>query len=170
MQGDNMTTPSQYFADHPEARNDVTKAWYAYLAPHFLLTADGHNFTSTLRESRCVWCGRSREMVRWDDLPPACHLRPPIPGIADCIKCEESVAFRLIDKAADFVGSYIAANGLSGATLAKLHHTHGYDPETVAAFFPINHEQMSDYQSEMEMERAKSRGARKPEQVIVKTP
>jgi len=40
----------------------------------------------------------------------------------------------------------------------------------VAAFCPISEKQMSDYEAAMEIERAKSRGARKTEQVIVKTP
>src|ERR1035438_5779503 len=74
-----------YFAAHPEARDEVMKAYYAYNVPHFRLDSKAHNFLTAMRESACHWCGRTREQVRWDGQPPECAKRPPVPEIEDVI-------------------------------------------------------------------------------------
>jgi ribosomal protein S14 len=166
--GGEMTAPSksaaiaaQYFAEHPEAKADVIKAYYAYHAPHFRLEPKGHNFPSGSRESQCVWCGRSREMVRHDQLPPVCLERPELREVADVIRAEEEKAFALLARARTDVPKLVARLGMSGETLAVLHHTHGHDPETVAALVPVPPQMLADYHAAMEAERERSLRRRK---------
>lgn len=50
--------------------------------------------------------------------------------------------------------------GMSGETLAVLHHTHGYDPETVAGVVNMPPPQiLTDYYQAMETEKERSRAA-----------
>lgn len=158
----------QYFQDKPSAKDGVIKAYYAYHAPHCRLTRDGHNFTSGSRESKCSWCGRSRELVRHDNLPAECQHRPNMPDVADVIRSEEVNAFALIDKAERDANKLVDRIGMSGQTLAILHHTYGHDPETVAAVIDVPEQILTDYHAAMEVERERSRVARKPTVVIAK--
>lgn len=59
-------TASEYFEDHPEARDSAIRASYAY---HGL---GAHNFASSDRTALCSLCGRTREEVRWGEEPPQC--------------------------------------------------------------------------------------------------
>lgn len=120
----------QYFSDHTEAKDGVMKAYYAYHAPHFRLTRDGHNFTSGSTGSKCSWCGRTRELVRWDDLPPECQNRPPDSDIAETVRTEEEKYFKLLEKAKVEVPKLIKR----GVGLEQLYQTYGYDEETVKGF------------------------------------
>ena len=157
----------QYFKDHPDAKDEVMKAFFAYHT-HLRGHPEAHNFLTSLRESECQWCGRSREMVRWDDLPPQCAKRPFVPEIKDCIRSEEEKAFALLEKAAKDAPKLVAGMGMSGETLAVLHHTHGYDPETLAGVVRIPDELMKDYHMEMEKQRALSRACHVKEVINVK--
>lgn len=62
-----------YFTKYPEARNDVLKAYYAWHTGHYRLHLGAHNFTNGARYCACVACGRTREQVRYDDLPAQCE-------------------------------------------------------------------------------------------------
>lgn len=157
----------EYFAAHPEERDGVMKAYYAYNVPHFRDDPMAHNFPSSLRESRCVWCNRSRESVRWDEHPPECAARPQMPEIADVILGEEQKALALLKRAERDVPRLITKMGMSGETLAVLHHTHGYDAETVAGVLDVPPQMLADYRDAMEAERARSRGAQVKELVAV---
>jgi alanyl-tRNA synthetase len=108
-------------------------------------------------------------MVRWDDLPPQCQKRPELPDIADTIQGEEEKAFALLDKATREVPKIVAKRGMSGETLAVLHHTHGYDPETVDGVVSVPPQIMADYYTAMETERDRSRAAIVREVVTVRT-
>src|SRR5436190_6944174 len=91
----------EYFREHPEAKDGVMKAYYAYHVAHFRCDPKGHNFTSGSHQSKCQWCQRSREMVRHDDLPAECQKRPAnadVP-IADVVLNEEQKTFALLAKA-----------------------------------------------------------------------
>jgi len=154
-----MTTAFKYFEDHPSERDGVMKAYYAYHAPHFRLEPKGHNFGSALRESQCHWCGRSRETVRWDDLPAECCARPSLPDIEETIFSEEEKAFVLLERAVYDVPRLVSKLGMSGDTLAILHHTHGFDAETVSCIVDVSPQMLSDYHVAMELERERSRGA-----------
>lgn len=157
----------KYFREHPEMRDGVMKAYYAYNVSHFRCNPKAHNFGSALRESACRWCGRTREQVRWDDLPPECARRPFVPEIDDVIRGEEQKAFALLARAKKDVPKLVAKLGLSGETLARLHHTYGYDPETVAGIVDVPPKMLSDYHAEMETERARSRAAQMKEVITV---
>ena len=154
-------TARKYFDTNPEAKNGVMKAYYAYHAPHFRLEPKGHNFTSSSRESKCSWCGRSRELVRHDALPPECQMRPEMPDVADVILGEESRAFALLKKAEIEVPKIAAKLGMSGETLAMLHHTYGHDPESVASVTDVPPQMLEDYHAAMETEKHRSRAAKK---------
>ena len=153
------------------------KAYHAYNVPHFRCDPKAHNFGSSLRESACRWCGRTREQVRWDELPPECAKRPPVPGIEDVILGEERKAFALLARAEKDVPKLVARLGMNGETLAGLHHTHGYDPETVTMALEVPHSELAmkikalrpDYEAAMETERARSRAAQVKEVITVRT-
>ncbi len=159
-----------YFDAHPETKAGVMKAYHAYHVEHFRCDPRGHNFTSGSRESKCQWCGRSREMVRHDDLPPECQKRPAsaeVP-IADVILGEEQKAFALLAKAERIVPKIVEKMGMSGETLAVLHHTHGYDPETVSGVAAVPPEMIAEYHEAMMREQNRSRAAMKREIVTVR--
>jgi alanyl-tRNA synthetase len=80
------------------------------------------------------------------------------------IRGEEKKAFALLEKAEKEVPRLVQRRGMSGSTLAILHHTHGYDPEIVAAIAFVPRKTMEDYHADMEKERERSRSAivRKP--------
>ena len=159
----------KYFRENPEARDGVMKAYHAYNVPHFRLDLKAHNFPTALRESACQWCGRTREQVRWDELPPECQKRPPVPEIEDVILGEERKAFALLARAEKEVPKLVTKLGMNGETLAVLHHTHGYDPETVASIVDVPPQMLADYHAAMETERARSRAAQVKEVITVRT-
>lgn len=57
------------------------------------------------------------------------------------------------------VPAIVTKRGMSVDTLAFLHHTHGYDPETVAGIVDVPAEIMTQYHELMDVERARSRAA-----------
>jgi hypothetical protein len=161
-----MDTVHQYFIDHPEHREGVWKAIFAYHVPSedVLQTGGAHKFHGGARWHRCMWCRRSREEVRHDDLPPECQSRPAeFRSIADVLRDEEARYCALLARAVDVVPRVIAKKGLSGETLAILHHTYGYDPEVVAGVVDVPPVLMKAYYAKMEEERERSRAAFKPE-------
>lgn len=159
----------KYFEGHPDAKDEVMKAYFAYHTQHIRDNPGAHNFTGPWRDCECQWCGRSRELVRWDDLPAQCQKRPELPDIADTIRGEEEKAFALLDKATREVPKLVAKLGMSGETLAVLHHTHGYDPETVDGVVNVPPQIMADYHTAMETERDRSRAAIVREVVTART-
>jgi len=144
------------------------KAFHAYHVPHFRCDPKAHNFTSSLRESACRWCGRTREQVRWDDLPAECAKRQPSPEIEDVIIGEERKAFDLFARAEKEVPKLVAKLGMSGESLAALHHTHGYDPETVTGIVDVPPQMLADYHAAMQSERVRSRAAQSKEAITVR--
>jgi len=154
-----MTTPQSYFESHPKMRDGVMKAFHAYHVQHFRLFPTAHNFTSTDRQSTCLWCGRTRELVRWDDLPAECQNRPAIKPIDDTIIAEEEKAFALLEKAKEIVPKELAKSGMNGLTLSILHHTHGFDPSIVELFATIQSHAMDEYNEAMGEEKKRSREA-----------
>lgn len=159
--------PSLYFKEHPDAKDGVLKAYHAYHAAH-LRHPFAHKFSGPDRESCCEWCGRTRELVRWDELPGHCQQRPERPDVEDVIRGEETKAFALFKKAEAVVPKLVARLGMSGGTLAILHHTHGYDPETVAGVVDVPAQAMADYHAAMELEKTRSRAARKKTLIDIK--
>lgn len=160
-----MKTPThiveQYFKEHPEAKDGVMKAFYAYHEEDYLNNPKVHYFPSLLKASKCHFCGRRREDVRWDDLPPQCQKRPlnAFPDIGETLDGEETRANALYEKAKLHVPRLVKKMGMSGGTLATLHHTHGYDPETVGGVVDVPPEMMTAYNASMETERDRSRKA-----------
>lgn len=129
----------QYFRDHPLERDSVMKAYYAYHAPHFRITTRGHNFTNQFRHSKCQWCNRSREQVRWDGLPAHCQKRPELPEIEGAIRYEETRYMELLERAERIVPRIISKRGMSQDTIKYLYDTHGIDQETVERICESNH-------------------------------
>jgi len=157
---------AQYFRQHPEAKDGVVKAHYAY---HALRSEDirSHEFASVLRGAPCLGCGRTRERVRWDDLPAHC-LRPlPSLNAEGIIRGEELKALALLEKAEKTVPKIVAKLGMSGETLAVLYHTYGYDPETVAGVVAVPESLIADYNLAMERERERSRDSQVKKLVLV---
>ena len=153
------TIAESYFQANPSAKNEVEKAYFAYHTNHIRDNPGAHNFSGPWRDCECQWCGRSREIVRWDELPAQCQKRPELPDIEETIQNEEIKAFALVERARADVPKLVEKLGMSGETLAILHHTHGHDPETVDSVFPVPREIMEEYHSAMEKERERSRAA-----------
>ena len=148
-----MSTARTYFAEHPDAMDEVRKATFAYHFNHIRVHPQAHNFSSVLPSAACRWCRRTREQVRWDDLPPECGNRPELPEVAATVKAEEQKAWARVAAAEKEVPALIA----KGLTLADLHRTHGFDPDTVAAIVPVSREMWSQYEHQMQEERELSR-------------
>lgn len=166
-----MTTPQTYFRDHPDARDGVLKAYYAYHAPHFRCepTLPLHNFTNAARWSRCAWCGRSREEVRHDDQPAHCTRRPDLPTVTDVLRGEEVRALAMTERAARDVPAVLRKLGMTGEALAVLHHTYGHDPETVATIATVPQQLLADYHAAMDAERERSKAAHVRERVTAES-
>lgn len=164
------TIVTKYFEENPESKDGVMKAWYAYHAPHFRVMPglSLHNFTNGSRESKCVWCGRSRELVRHDEQPAQCGNRPVIREIKDVLHEEALHFFELLRRAETEVPKLLSKMGMSGETLAVLHHTYGHDPEIVLPaieFAPFR----ADYEAAMERESVRSRAAQKKTVITCET-
>lgn len=162
-------TALDYFAAHPSARNDVLKAYHAWHVVHFTDHAQAHNFTNGSRDAKCVWCQRTRHNVRWDELSAECLHRPQLDDTHTIIQQEEAKAHAIYQRARREVPALVAKHGaLTGALLATLHHTYGFDPETVASVIDVPQVAMDDYHVAMEKQRELSRNAYKP-QIIALT-
>ncbi len=145
--------------ENPEAKDSVTKAMHAFNIVHFSEHPHAHNFPTTAKGAMCVWCGRTREGVRYDSLPARCANRPVLKSIQDTIRDEEVKAFSLLKKAEKDVPNLIKKMGMSGATLAYLKGTHGYGPDIVELFAPVSAEVLADYAEVMAEEGNASRAS-----------
>lgn len=231
----------EYFTAHADQMDGVVKATYAWHDPDL---PDAHAFPDKGREAACQRCGRTRELVRHDDLPARCialdasaagegdpyagrhrytsstpwgkclgcgctreqnsDLDSPHPvrgtsdvarllhnphyGMKDCpnpvklrtakevLARESELLNRLLVRSQKEVPRLVKKLGLSGETLAVLHHTHGCDPEAVTMALDAEHPDlaatvnslMPDYELAMQRERERSRAAHKSEIVTVK--
>lgn len=142
-----------YFENNPDKKDGVMKAYYAYHAEEH---EDGaHKFRW---EQKCLFCGRTPQMTRHDNLPGECQKRPRQLDVESIISGEEDKYQQLLSKAEKEIPKIIKKLGqLSGKTLAILHHTHGYDPEVVADIIETPSHLLKDYYAEMEKEKFISR-------------
>ncbi len=66
---------------------------------------------------------------------------------------------RVLEKAPAIIRKVVGKRGLTGDTLAILHHTHGIDPETVSAVIEVPSAVSAEYHAVMELERERSRAS-----------
>lgn len=135
-----------------------------------------HRFGASAPWTRCIHCDQTREEL--DD-----WLQPKLGGygykqcpkykatdIKGTLYAEEVKFLKLLERAEKEVPRIIKKlGGMSGETLAILHHTHGYDPETVDGVVPVPSHIMTDYHTAMETERERSRAAIVRKVVTVQT-
>ena len=135
-----------------------------------------HRFGASAPWTRCIHCDQTREEL--DD-----WLQPKLGGygykqcpkykatdIKGTLYAEEVKFLKLLERAEKEVPRIIKKlGGMSGETLAILHHTHGYDPETVDGVVPVPSHIMADYHTAMETERERSRAAIVRKVVTVQT-
>lgn len=152
-----MECAHTYFKANLEMRDGVMRAYHAY---HANGEAGAHAFAGAGQTALCSRCSRTREQVRHGELPPECRGGVG-PDIAGTIRREEESAWLLIARAEVDVRRVVARRGMSGETLATLHHTFGHDPEIVASVVPVPAPVLAAYHLEMEKERARSRAAQK---------
>ncbi len=164
-----VTTAQEWLKERPAYMEEWRKCLFAYHAGHFQQTPGSHNFTSGDRQSVCLWCGRTRELVRWDDSTPECASRPEIHDTASVIHGEEARYFALLERAKLEVPAIVARMGMAGSTLAFLHGTHGYDPETVAGVVEVPAGVIREYEEAREVDRELSRRATVRELVCART-
>ncbi len=157
-----------YFNENPSAKEEVMKAYYAYHVEHFRCDPHGHNFSGRRKDSPCLWCKRTRELVRWDSLSGECLKRPVIKEIEDVIHDEEIRYFRLLLKAEKDVPKFIKKHGMNGEALAKLHHTYGYDIEVTSGIIDVPLDVMNSYFGRMENEKMISKAAHVTEEITIK--
>ena len=91
-----------------------------------------------------------------------------LPDVADVIRGEEEAAHALLGKAERDAKKLVSKMGMSGETLAVMHHTYGHDPETVATVIDVPPQMLAGYHAAMEMEKARCRAAQKKTVVTVK--
>ena len=157
-----------YFEQHPEMKDWVVKANYAW-RENYQANPLAHKFPTAERTSCCVWCGRSREEVRHDELPAGCAQRPEPPDTAGIIKGEEESVFALMKRAETLVPKLLDKHGIKGATLFLLHSTHGIDPDMIYDLFGMRFEDevMADYRRLQQEDQEKSRQAIKRQEIKV---
>lgn len=158
-----------WLGEHSESRDSLAKAYFAFHTHSFREHPNAHNFSNTSRQSKCFWCSRTREEVRYDSLKGECTKRPPDAdvNIADVILGEEQRFWTLIRRAETDVPKLVTKMGLSGETLAILHHTYGYDPECVGSVMEVPELLIKDYNYAMDRERALSKSAHVKEIITV---
>lgn len=158
-----------WLGEHSESCDSLVKAFFAFHTVSFRDHPNAHNFSNTSRQSKCFWCNRTREEVRYDSLQGECAKRPPSAdvNIADVIFGEEQRFWSLIKSAESKVPKLIEKMGLSGETLAILHHTYGYDPECVGSVIEVPESLIKDYNHAMDRERALSKSAHVKEIITV---
>jgi hypothetical protein len=117
----------QYFVDHPEQMDGVKRATFAYHRNH--RETGAHYFLTSMRDARCQWCGRAREMVRWDEYRPECSARPKWADepIKDVVGREELLFLKVLVRA-EKLAREVDVTTLTGEALAHMHHTYGVDP------------------------------------------
>ena len=152
---------------YPTIIDDVKKASFAfhnnpkYLHPFF--EPGAHNFSGTYDPEgdfasgkrftqKCLWCGRSRYDVRYDEFLPQCHKRPSIESVENILYEEELKYAALRQRAEHFIPEYIHKNGVSGKSLATLHQTHGYDIDIASDILnqEFSQELKDDYEQRMQ--------------------
>lgn len=144
-----------------EALQGAKKAYFAYHADE--REGGAHAYWRDGRFATCCWCGRQRFEVRHDNLPAKCQERPDDwpPDVENVIRGEEEKAFELLEEAQDEIPEMVDCEPeeLDGARIAKLQHTHGYQPVTVesALGFEMSKQQRREYEDEMQRHREASR-------------
>lgn len=153
----------RWFAENPAERDQVMKAYYAYHTGHPRTEVlRVHYFSDSIKKSRCFWCGRTREQVRWDALPAECEKHQTMLNIKEVILREEQLFHNTREKALDIIPKIIKKQGLSGETLAYLYYTHGADPELVSSIVDIPSTMITEYYNVMEQEKQRERKAFQP--------
>lgn len=135
-----------------------------------------HRFGGSAPWTRCIHCDQTREELD-DWLQPELgnygYKQCPkykVTDIKGTLYAEEVKFLKLLERAEKEVPRIIKKlGGMSGETLAILHHTHGYDPETVDGVVPVPSHIMADYHTAMETERERSRAAIVRKVVTVQT-
>lgn len=123
---DQLETALAYCEAHPEAKDIIIRAAYAYhMEPHELFS---HNFSGQERNATCYLCGQSREGVRWNwyNKSPRCEGRSikERPDICGIISTEEKKFSKTLERA-DKISASMDVNTVTGEELAVIHHTHG---------------------------------------------
>jgi hypothetical protein len=160
----------KYFLENPDTIEEVERAYYAY---HTIwMDKNAHSFTNSCKDSKCIWCGQTREGVRWNyyGLTPKCTRRPneadTFVGIEDVLNSEETRFGKLLTKAEE-IAKELDPLALTGEQLAIFHHTHGIDPsmlESALMVFDkgkISQELHDVYELEMQKEVDRSRKTQK---------
>ncbi len=160
-------TVKTYLSEHPEAVDSIEKAHYAWHAGSYQEELGNHHFSGVLRCSTCAFCGRSREEVRYDDLPGKCQ-NIPINAYKDIqltIHEEELLYFQLLERGETEIPKLVEKHGLSAETLFLLRGTHGYDVEVVSSVLgvDIDKDMVADYEALMDLERETCRKRQKKE-------
>ncbi len=127
------TTAVTFFNEHPEARRSVVKAAYAYAKDEMQNT--GHRFKASrkwgvIRRKEpecCIFCGRSREDVRWDELPAHCLQRTTMESISDVVLEEEVKYQQLLERGKTEIPKLLKR----GIPRQVMWETYGYDDDTI---------------------------------------
>lgn len=166
-------TVRSFFDKNPEHKDGVIRAYYAY---HAHLREDGgHNFLVSDRAGKCLWCGRSREQVRWGNDGPKCDSKHSYMKmeIDEVISKEEALFEKVLERAKKLAKT-VDPETLTGIDLAKFHHTNGVDPSMLDAALSdegrgmLSNQQHEDYLTEYEKHKASGKKGLKKAVIKVK--
>lgn len=146
--------------------NSVKKATFAYHMKRGE-SPNAHYFLTGLRDSVCYLCGRTREQVRWDDLPAECSCAKTYDIGGTILKEEES--FEAVKNRAKKIADSSRVENMTGKNLCVLHHTHGIDPSILECVgCKISQQQHDDYLAAYEKHRETGKRGQKNQEIRVK--
>ncbi len=121
-----------YMVAHPEAWDGIKRATYAYHDDVAINLDAPHVYNAAWREATCRHCGRSREMVRWDESQsPQCANYKARRSVSAIIREEEERFERCRGRWEGLVSKVTNWDSITGEWLAHTHHTHGLDPDVL---------------------------------------
>ena len=160
---------TEYFDKHPEQKREFMKKAKASMRGEWKKT---HRFEYKNDQTKCRICGQdwySKEMEPCAGFQPA--QSEDTPDKIKRILLEEEIQYReSVKKARKLIEKdHKDWSTLTGKKLAVLHHTHGCGIEEIEWIFndSIPKKLKEDYEKEMEIEKERSRKARKTEVIVV---
>lgn len=144
----------EYVLSNSDAHDSIMKATYAFHFPNDRSNPYSHTFTNGSRESKCIYCGRSREEVRWDNLPPRCNRKPEFVETSIVLDKEYDLYQKMIENGRKIcLKKWNQISEINGGDLCWLKNTHGFGLEDVEGVYEsgLTKKQKEDFEKEYEL-------------------
>jgi len=138
-------------------------------------TTNVHRFGGSAPWTKCIYCDQPRDKLN-DTIQlekaggygfKVCPRYRPI-DTSQTLLNEEEKYNKLLERANREIPRLINKLKLSGETISILHHTYGYDVETISDIIEIPDSIMSEYYDFMEIERDRSRNSTVRDIILIK--